>query len=301
MIAGIMEHIEEAGIHSGDSACCIPPFSLSEKVIESIKAFSINLSQELNTIGLMNIQYAIKGEDIFILEANPRASRTIPFLAKAIGIPFIKIAAELITGETLTNEQINFKPESLSYYAIKEAVFVFNKFPNTDVILGPEMKSTGEVMGIDNSFEIAYLKSQIAAGQKLDNIKNIFISIKDDDKEEISSYAQLLQENNFNLFTTRGTFDFLADKGIKSNLVNKVAEGSPHVVEYIKDNKIDLVINTTENKQAIKDSFTIRRTSVDLSIPYSTNLRSSKILIKSIISLKKNEISVKAIQNHHNN
>ena len=301
MIAGIMEHIEEAGIHSGDSACCIPPFSLSEKVIESIKAFSINLSQELNTIGLMNIQYAIKGEDIFILEANPRASRTIPFLAKAIGIPFIKIAAELITGETLTNEQINFKPESLSYYAIKEAVFVFNKFPNTDVILGPEMKSTGEVMGIDNSFEIAYLKSQIAAGQKLDNIKNIFISIKDDDKEEISSYAQLLQENNFNLFTTRGTFDFLADKGIKSNLVNKVAEGSPHVVEYIKDNKIDLVINTTENKQAIKDSFTIRRTSVDLSIPYSTNLRSSKILIKSIISLKKNEISVKAIQNHHKN
>ena len=301
MIAGIMEHIEEAGIHSGDSACCIPPFSLSEKIIESIKAFSINLSQELNTIGLMNIQYAIKGEDIFILEANPRASRTIPFLAKAIGIPFIKIAAELITGETLTNRQINFKPESLSYYAIKEAVFVFNKFPNTDVILGPEMKSTGEVMGIDNSFEIAYLKSQIAAGQKLDNIKNIFISIKDDDKEEISTYAQLLQENNFNLFTTRGTFDFLADKGIKSNLVNKVAEGSPHVVEYIKDNKIDLVINTTENKQAIKDSFTIRRTSVDLSIPYSTNLRSSKILIKSIISLKKNEISVKAIQNHHNN
>ena len=301
MIAGIMEHIEEAGIHSGDSACCIPPFSLSEKVIESIKAFSINLSQELNTIGLMNIQYAIKGEDIFILEANPRASRTIPFLAKAIGIPFIKIAAELITGETLTNEQINFKPESLSYYAIKEAVFVFNKFPNTDVILGPEMKSTGEVMGIDNSFEIAYLKSQIAAGQKLNNIKNIFISIKDDDKEEISAYAQLLQENNFNLFTTRGTFDFLADKGIKSNLVNKVAEGSPHVVEYIKDNKIDLVINTTENKQAIKDSFSIRRTSVDLSIPYSTDLRSSKILIKSIISLKKNEIFVKAIQNHHNN
>ena len=301
MIAGIMEHIEEAGIHSGDSACCIPPFSLSEKVIESIKAFSINLSQELNTIGLMNIQYAIKGEDIFILEANPRASRTIPFLAKAIGIPFIKIAAELITGETLTNEQINFKPESLSYYAIKEAVFVFNKFPNTDVILGPEMKSTGEVMGIDNSFEIAYLKSQIAAGQKLDNIKNIFISIKDDDKEEISAYAQLLQENNFNLFTTRGTFNFLADKGIKSNLVNKVAEGSPHVVEYIKDNKIDLVINTTENKQAIKDSFTIRRTSVDLSIPYSTNLRSSKILIKSIISLKNNEISVKAIQKHHQN
>ena len=301
MIAGIMEHIEEAGIHSGDSACCIPPFSLSDNVIKSIKKFSISLSHELNTIGLMNIQYAIKDEEIYILEANPRASRTIPFLAKAIGIPFIKIAAELIAGKSLTSEQINFNPESLSYFAIKEAVFVFNKFPNTDVILGPEMKSTGEVMGIDDSFDIAYLKSQIAAGQKLDNIKNIFISVKDDDKEEISVFAKLLEDNDFNLYTTRGTFDFLSKKGIKTNLINKVAEGSPHVVEYIKDDKIDLVINTTENKQAIKDSFTIRRTSVDLNIPYYTNLRSSKILVKSLISLKNNEISVKAIQNHHNN
>ena len=301
MIAGIMEHIEEAGIHSGDSACCIPPFSLSDNVIKLIKKFSISLSHELNTIGLMNIQYAIKDEEIYILEANPRASRTIPFLAKAIGIPFIKIAAELIAGKLLTSEQINFNHESLSYFAIKEAVFVFNKFPNTDVILGPEMKSTGEVMGIDDSFDIAYLKSQIAAGQKLDNIKNIFISVKDDDKEEISVFAKLLEDNDFNLYTTRGTFDFLSKKGIKTNLINKVAEGSPHVVEYIKDDKIDLVINTTENKQAIKDSFTIRRTSVDLNIPYYTNLRSSKILVKSLISLKNNEISVKAIQNHHNN
>ena len=163
------------------------------------------------------------------------------------------------------------------------------------------MKSTGEVMGIDDSFDIAYLKSQIAAGQKLDNIKNIFISVKDDDKEEISVFAKLLEDNDFNLYTTRGTFDFLSKKGIKTNLINKVAEGSPHVVEYIKDDKIDLVINTTENKQAIKDSFTIRRTSVDLNIPYYTNLRSSKILVKSLISLKNNEISVKAIQKHHNN
>ena len=223
MIAGIMEHIEEAGIHSGDSACCIPPFSLSDNVIKSIKKFSISLSHELNTIGLMNIQYAIKDEEIYILEANPRASRTIPFLAKAIGIPFIKIAAELIAGKSLTSEQINFNPESLSYFAIKEAVFVFNKFPNTDVILGPEMKSTGEVMGIDDSFDIAYLKSQIAAGQKLDNIKNIFISVKDDDKEEISVFAKLLEDNDFNLYTTRGTFDFLSKKGIKTNLINKVA------------------------------------------------------------------------------
>ena len=161
MIAGIMEHIEEAGIHSGDSACCIPPFSLSEDIINSIKKFSISLSQELETIGLMNVQYAIKDDEIFILEANPRASRTIPFLAKAIGIPFIKIAAELIVGKNLSKEFIEFKPEELPYFAIKEAVFAFNKFPNTDVILGPEMKSTGEVMGIDNDFDMAYLKSQI--------------------------------------------------------------------------------------------------------------------------------------------
>ena len=299
MIAGIMEHIEEAGIHSGDSACCIPPFSLSEDIINSIKKFSISLSQELETIGLMNVQYAIKDDEIFILEANPRASRTIPFLAKAIGIPFIKIAAELIAGNTLSKEFIEFKPEELPYFAIKEAVFAFNKFPNTDVILGPEMKSTGEVMGIDNDFDMAYLKSQIGAGQKLNNIKNIFISVRDEDKEEISQIAKLLTKNEFHIFTTRGTNEFLTKKGIDSKLVNKVAEGSPHVVEYIKENKLDLVINTTENKQAIKDSFAIRRNSVDLNVPYYTNLRAAKILTKSLISFKNQSISVKPIQNHH--
>ena len=299
MIAGIMEHIEEAGIHSGDSACSIPPFSLNDEIISSIKKFSISLSQELKTIGLMNIQYAIKDNEIFILEANPRASRTIPFLAKAIGIPFIKIAAELIAGKKLNQEMIDFKPESLSYFAIKEAVFVFNKFPNTDVILGPEMKSTGEVMGIDENFEMAYLKSQIGAGQKLNNIKNIFLSVKNEDKEEISVSAKSLADNGYILYSTKGTHDFLSKKGVSSNLVNKVAEGSPHVVEYIKENKIDLVINTTENKQAIKDSFTIRRTSVDLNVPYYTNMRAAKILTKSLISLKNKFISVKAIQNHH--
>ena len=300
MIAGIMEHIEEAGIHSGDSACSIPPFSLSNDIISSIKEFSINLSQELKTVGLMNIQYAIKDNEIFILEANPRASRTIPFLAKAIGIPFIKIAAELIAGKKLNQEMVKFKPESLTYYAIKEAVFVFNKFPNTDVILGPEMKSTGEVMGIDENFEMAYLKSQIGAGQRLNSIKNIFISVKDEDKEEVSSVAKSLLDNGYILYSTKGTHDFLSKKGISSNLVNKVAEGSPHVVEYIKENKIDLVINTTENKQAIKDSFTIRRSAVDLNIPYYTNMRATKILTKSLISMKNQPISVKAIQIHHN-
>ena len=299
MIAGIMEHIEEAGIHSGDSACCIPPFSLNENIINSIKKFSKNLSQELGAIGLMNIQYAIKDNEIFILEANPRASRTIPFLAKAIGIPFIKIAAELIVGKTLSNKLIEFMPEKLTYFAIKEAVFAFNKFPNTDVILGPEMKSTGEVMGIDKDFDMAYIKSQIGAGQKLNNIKNIFISVRDEDKEEISHIAKLLSENEFNIFTTRGTNEYLAKKGIISNLINKVAEGSPHVVEYIKENKLDLVINTTENKQAIKDSFAIRRNSVDLNVPYYTNLRAAKILTKSLISYKNQSISVKPIQNHH--
>ncbi len=299
MIAGIMEHIEEAGIHSGDSACSIPPFSLNDKVISDIKKFSISLATELKTIGLMNIQYAIKDDEIFILEANPRASRTIPFLAKAIGIPFIKIAAELIVGKTLSKEYQEFDNSSLPYFAIKEAVFPFNKFPNTDVILGPEMKSTGEVMGIDEDFYLAYLKSQIGAGQKLNNIENIFISVKDEDKQSISEMAKSFTDNGYNLFSTKGTHDYLMKEGISSNLVNKVAEGSPHVVEYIKENKIDLVINTTEDKQAIIDSFTIRRTSVDLNVPYYTNLRSAKILIKSLITLKNKPISVKPIQIHH--
>ena len=299
MIAGIMEHIEEAGIHSGDSACSIPPFSLNKKVITDIKKFSISLVNELKILGLMNIQYAIKDDEIFILEANPRASRTIPFLAKAIGIPFIKIAAELIVGKTLTEEYQNFDNNTLPYFAIKEAVFPFNKFPNTDVILGPEMKSTGEVMGIDEDFYLAYFKSQIGAGQKLNDLKNIFISVKNEDKQSISEIAKSFIENGYNLYTTKGTHDFLLKEGISSNLVNKVAEGSPHVVEYIKQNKIDLVINTTEKKQAIIDSFTIRRTSVDLNIPYYTNLRSAEILIKSLITLKNKPISVKPIQNHH--
>ena len=299
MIAGIMEHIEEAGIHSGDSACSIPPFSLNDKVISDIKKFSISLATELKTLGLMNIQYAIKDDDIFILEANPRASRTIPFLAKAIGIPFIKIAAELIVGKTLSKEYQEFDNSSLPYFAIKEAVFPFNKFPNTDVILGPEMKSTGEVMGIDEDFYLAYLKSQIGAGQKLNDIENIFISVKDEDKQSISEMAKSFTDNGYNLFSTKGTHDYLMKEGISSNLVNKVAEGSPHVVEYIKQNKIDLVINTTEDKQAIIDSFTIRRTSVDLNVPYYTNLRSAKILIKSLITLKNKPISVKPIQIHH--
>ncbi|MDC3097101.1 carbamoyl-phosphate synthase large subunit [Alphaproteobacteria bacterium] len=299
MIAGIMEHIEEAGIHSGDSACSIPPFSLNDKVISNIKKFSISLATELKTLGLMNIQYAIKDDEIYILEANPRASRTIPFLAKAIGIPFIKIAAELIVGEILSKEYQEFDNSSLPYFAIKEAVFPFNKFPNTDVILGPEMKSTGEVMGIDEDFYLAYLKSQIGAGQKLNDIENIFISVKDEDKQSISEMAKSFTDNGYNLFSTKGTHDYLMKEGISSNLVNKVAEGSPHVVEYIKDNKIDLVINTTEDKQAIIDSFTIRRTSVDLNVPYYTNLRSAKILIKSLITLKNKPISVKPIQIHH--
>jgi len=299
MIAGIMEHIEEAGIHSGDSACSIPPFSLNDNIISDIKKFSISLVNELKILGLMNIQYAIKDDEIFILEANPRASRTIPFLAKAIGIPFIKIAAELIVGKTLTEEYQNFDNNTLPYFAIKEAVFPFNKFPNTDVILGPEMKSTGEVMGIDEDFYLAYFKSQIGAGQKLNDLKNIFISVKNEDKQSISEIAKSFIENGYNLYTTKGTHDFLLKEGISSNLVNKVAEGSPHVVEYIKQNKIDLVINTTEKKQAIIDSFTIRRTSVDLNIPYYTNLRSAEILIKSLITLKNKPISVKPIQNHH--
>ena len=299
MIAGIMEHIEEAGIHSGDSACSIPTFSLDKNTINEIKKFTISLANSLKTIGLMNVQYAVKDDQIYILEANPRASRTIPFLAKAIGIPFIRIAASLIAGNSLNKEILKIDTNVLPYYAIKEAVFPFNKFPNTDVILGPEMKSTGEVMGIDKDFDMAFLKSQLAAGQKINNIKNIFISVKDDDKKAILTIAKELSEYKFNIYTTKGTNLFLKKNNINSIVINKVVEGSPHIVEYLSQSKIDLVINTTENKQAIRDSFTIRRTAVDLNVPYYTNLRSAKILCKSIIKLKNTDLEVKPIQKHH--
>ena len=299
MIAGIMEHIEEAGIHSGDSACSIPTFSLNKNTINEIKKFTINLANSLQTIGLMNVQYAVKDDEIYILEANPRASRTIPFLAKAIGIPFIRIAASLIAGNTINKELLKIDTNVLPYYAIKEAVFPFNKFPNTDVILGPEMKSTGEVMGIDKDFDMAFLKSQLAAGQRINNIKNIFISVKDDDKEAILAIVKELSEYEFNIYTTKGTNLFLKKNNINSIVINKVVEGSPHIVEYLSQSKIDLVINTTENKQAIRDSFTIRRTAVDLNVPYYTNLRSAKILCKSIIKLKNTDLEVKPIQKHH--
>ena len=299
MIAGIMEHIEEAGIHSGDSACSIPTFSLNINTINEIKKFTISLANSLKTIGLMNVQYAVKDNEIYILEANPRASRTIPFLAKALGIPFIRIAASLIAGNPLNKELLKIDTNKLPYYAIKEAVFPFNKFPNTDVILGPEMKSTGEVMGIDKDFDMAFLKSQLAAGQKINNIKNIFISVKDEDKEDILKIVKELIKYEFNIYTTKGTCIFLQKNNIASNVINKVVEGSPHIVEYLSQDKIDLVINTTENKQAIRDSFTIRRTAVDLNVPYYTNLRSAKILCKSLIKLKNTELTVKPIQKHH--
>ena len=299
MIAGIMEHIEEAGIHSGDSACSIPTFSLDNNTIDQIKKFTINLANSLETIGLMNVQYAVKNKDIYILEANPRASRTIPFLAKALGIPFIRIAASLIAGKLLSKDIMEIDTNKLPYFAIKEAVFPFNKFPNTDVILGPEMKSTGEVMGIDEDFDIAFFKSQLAAGQKINNIKNIFISVKDEDKESMSKIIEELVSFEFSIFTTKGTYSYLKEKNIPSEVINKVAEGSPHIVEYLRQGKIDLVINTTENKQAIRDSFTIRRTAVDLNVPYYTNLRSAKILCKSIIKLQNTELKVKPIQKHH--
>ena len=299
MIAGIMEHIEEAGIHSGDSACSIPTFSLDQKIINKIKNFTTELANSLLTVGLMNVQYAVKDQSIFILEANPRASRTIPFLAKALGIPFIKIASSLISGNLLKKEYTEIDTNKLPYFAIKEAVFPFNKFPNTDVILSPEMKSTGEVMGIDQDFDIAFLKSQLGAGQKINDINKIFISVKDDDKEPILEILKELKKLKFDIYTTRGTYLFLKKHGLDSKVINKVAEGSPHIVEYLNQNKIDLVINTTENKQAIKDSFTIRRTSVDLNVPYFTNIRSAKILCKSLIKVKNTDLSVKPIQKHH--
>ena len=296
-IIGIMEHIEPCGIHSGDSNATLPPFNLGDLVMQQIKDHTKKIALALNTVGLINIQFAVKNDKVYIIEANPRASRTVPFIAKAYGEPYVNYATKVMLGDKKVTD-FDFKPH-LDGYAIKQPVFSFNKFPNVNKQLGPEMKSTGEVMGIDEDFNMAYLKSQIGSGHKLYDLKNIFVSVKDEDKEDIFEIVNSLSKSGYNIYTTRGTHEFLTKKGISTNLVNKVAEGSPHVVEFIKDGKIDMVINTTENKQAIKDSFTIRRTAVDLNVPYFTNLRSAKILYKSLISLKNSEIPVKAIQNHH--
>jgi carbamoyl-phosphate synthase large subunit len=298
VIGGIMEHIEEAGIHSGDSACVLPPVSLDEDIIKQIKEHTKALARELNVVGLMNIQYAVKNAMIYVLEVNPRASRTVPFVSKAIGVPLAKLATKVIMGNTL--EDLGFTDEiTPSHISVKEAVFPFARFPGVDTLLGPEMKSTGEVMGIDQSFGLAFAKSQLAAGQKLPLSGTVFISVRDEDKMALLNTAFLFYDLGFNIVATGGTSAFLTTHGISNQRVNKVREGRPHIVDMIKNGEIELVVNTTSNKKAIAESYTIRRAALTFEIPYTTTLAGAKATALAIKSLIEGEPEVKTLQEYH--
>ena len=296
-ICGILEHIEEAGIHSGDSTMVLPPHTLSNNILNEIKDKTRNIALKIKVKGFLNIQYAIKDEKLYIIEVNPRASRTIPFISKAIGVPLAKLSARIMAGKTLDELEMpdDFK---IDHYCVKESVFPFIKFPNVDTILGPEMKSTGEVMGIDKDLKAAFAKAQNAAGNKLPLTGTAFISVKDDDKSKIVNVAKKLIELGFNLITTAGTNDFLNKNELKSNMVKKVKDGSPNIIDLIKDNKIDLVINTTSSSKEIIESFSIRRTSLVKQIPYFTTLSGAIAGVDAIEYMIKDDIKVKPLQDY---
>ena len=299
VIGGVMEHIEEAGIHSGDSACSLPAFSLPPNIIDEIKIQTIALAKELNVIGLINIQFAVQNGEIYIIEVNPRASRTIPFVSKSIGVPLAKIAARIMAGKTL--KEIGFTQEIRpNHLAVKESVFPFNKFTDVDVLLGPEMKSTGEVMGIDKTFGRAFAKSQLATGIKLPKQGTTFISVKDSDKPKSVEIAQGLQEMGYQIVATKGTADYLKINGVDAELIKKVKDGSPHCVEAIESGRINLVINTTFGEQAIEDSFSIRRSSLNKNLPYCTTIAGASALLGGLKAIKEEELGITTIQEYNN-
>ena len=296
VIAGIMEHIEEAGIHSGDSACILPPQNLSETVTETIREQTKALAHALGVVGLMNVQFAVKDETVYLLEVNPRGSRTVPFVAKATGNAIAKIAARIMAGEKLANFEMLNTP--LTHVAVKEAVFPFSRFPGVDVFLGPEMKSTGEVMGIDNDFGRAFGKSQLAASTVLPLEGSVFISVKDADKAAFIPICRELSEMGFEILATGGTTDTLKDAGVPATRINKVMEGRPHAVDAMLSDKIALVLNTARGAPAIRDSFSLRQTALKNNIPYYTTVSGSRAAVAAIKSMKHDMLGVKSIQDY---
>ena len=295
-IAGIMEHIEEAGVHSGDSACAIPPHSLSKETIAEIERQTIELARALNVRGLMNVQYAVQNGDIYVLEVNPRASRTVPFVAKAIGLPVAAIAARVMAGERLAT--LNHKRTSSPHVAVKEAVLPFARFPGVDTILGPEMRSTGEVMGLDTTFGRAFAKSQIGAGLKLPLAGTVFISVKEADKSFAIAPARELLAMGFTIIATRGTARLLEEHGLDVKLVNKVLEGRPHIVDALKNGEVQLVFNTTEGAQALADSLSIRRTALQMKVPYYTTMAGAAAVTQAIAALREGSLEVAPLQSY---
>jgi carbamoyl-phosphate synthase large subunit len=298
VVAGIMEHIEEAGIHSGDSASALPPYSLNDDVIERIRTCTYKLAGALNVVGLMNIQYAVKDDVIYVLEVNPRASRTVPFVSKATGVQWAKVAAKLMAGKTL--KELGIEKEVVPHHmAVKESVFPFNKFAGVDTILGPEMKSTGEVMGIDSTFGSAFWKSQLAAGQDLPSRGNVFLSVKNRDKRNVVFIAKKLSDLGFTIYATKGTGKVLANNGIDVTFVNKVSEGRPHVVDMIKNGGIQFIINTPSGRNPKMDEVAIRSGAVQYKIPYTTTLSGAQAVVNAIEVMQRGTLKVRALQDYY--
>jgi carbamoyl-phosphate synthase large subunit len=276
LIGGVMEHIEQAGVHSGDSACSLPPFSLTPALQAELRRQTEALARGLNVVGLMNVQYAIQDEVVFVLEVNPRASRTVPYVSKATGLALAKIAARCMAGRTLAAQGVT-REVVPPYFSVKEAVFPFLKFPGVDTILGPEMKSTGEVMGVGETFAEAFVKAQLAAGVRLPTAGKVFMSVRNADKPRVVEIARSLRELGFILYATRGTAAYLAERGIEVTAVNKVMEGRPHIVDMIKNGEIAMIINTTDERRAsIQDSYSIRRSALQARVTYFTTLAGAR-------------------------
>ena len=295
-VAGIMEHIEEAGIHSGDSACSLPPHSLPEPVLAEIRRQAALLAEALGVVGLMNVQFAVQGDEIYIIEVNPRASRTVPFVAKATGVPIAKIAARVMAGAKLAD--FDLAPSTGGHVAVKEAVFPFVRFPGVDVVLGPEMRSTGEVMGLDTDFSRAFLKSQLGAGTKLPRSGTVFISVKDRDKAAMVPLARRLLDMGFAVIATHGTAHYLKDQGLEVTAINKVREGQPHIVDAMTSGEVQLVLNTTEGRKAIADSFALRRSALTHQIPYYTTVSGAAAAIEGISALRAGQLEVTSLQSY---
>jgi carbamoyl-phosphate synthase large subunit len=297
IIGGIMEHIEEAGIHSGDSACVLPPHSLSAQMIQEIREASKAMAKELNVIGLMNVQFAVKDNELYILEVNPRASRTVPFVSKATGVPLAKLATKVMMGMKLADLGLT-KEVEVSHWAVKEAVFPFDRFANVDTLLGPEMKSTGEVMGLDSSVGIAFAKSQLAAGQKLPTRGNVLISVRNADKPAVLPLAQRLLKLGFSILATSGTAAFLTEHNVECTKVNKISQGRPHLLDKVRDNQIQWIINTSMGSRTTEDSYIIRRSALDFHLPYTTTTSGALSMVRALETAREKEIQVKAIQEY---
>ncbi len=308
LVGAIMEHIEEVGVHSGDSATCIPPYTLKQEILERVKEQTKKLALALNVKGLMNVQFAVKGDEIYVIEVNPRASRTVPFVSKSIGYPLAKIASKILVGKKLRDivpevfelkdihPASDFLSKAFRRFSIKEVVFPWNRFPEVDPLLGPEMKSTGEVMGVDEDFGLAFWKAQAGAGSVLPEKGNIFISVADKDKPFIVKPAKELEKLGFIIYATKGTYNYLREHGVSAKLVSKLSEERPNIVDRIRNGEIHLIINTPSGKRERSDAYFIRRAAVEHKIPYFTTVRGAIAAVEAIKSYKQKGISVRALQ-----